>query len=204
MAVSPRDVESHGWTVETLHVYLQQQIDALREQLDLRATMEVRRLDGALAADDRRTTERITALEMDLRASIAAVAATAKQDAVAQKEAVTKAEVANERRFEGVNEFRAQLADQAGSFISRKESDATQLRNEAGLAALKETLADVKDRITRSEGRGAGLNAGWLIAVAAIGIIGTIAGIVGVVVALSTPTPPVVIDRPARTMATPP
>jgi hypothetical protein len=37
--------------------------------------------------------------------------------------AVLKAETATEKRFEGVNEFRQQLADQAGTFIPRKEAE---------------------------------------------------------------------------------
>lgn len=41
----------------------------------------------------------------------------------AAKEAVTKAESANERRFESVNEFRAALTDQSGKMITRFEAD---------------------------------------------------------------------------------
>lgn len=41
----------------------------------------------------------------------------------AQKEAVTKAEVAAEKRFESVNEFRQQLSDQAASFMPRREAE---------------------------------------------------------------------------------
>jgi hypothetical protein len=44
------------------------------------------------------------------------------QDALtAAEKAVVKAEVATEKRFEGVNEFRQTLSDQAANFISRKE-----------------------------------------------------------------------------------
>lgn len=39
----------------------------------------------------------------------------------AVREAVNKANAANEKRFEGVNEFREQLKDQAGTFITRGE-----------------------------------------------------------------------------------
>lgn len=41
----------------------------------------------------------------------------------AQKEAVTKAETAAEKRFESVNEFRQQLSDQAASFMPRREAE---------------------------------------------------------------------------------
>jgi hypothetical protein len=37
------------------------------------------------------------------------------------EKAILKAETATEKRFEGVNEFRAQLSDQAARFITRDE-----------------------------------------------------------------------------------
>jgi hypothetical protein len=40
-----------------------------------------------------------------------------------QEKAIVKAEDANEKRFEGVNEFRNQLKDQAATFITRSEHD---------------------------------------------------------------------------------
>ena len=43
---------------------------------------------------------------------------------LAAEKAVTKAEVATERRFEGVNEFRQTLSDQAAKFITRTEFNA--------------------------------------------------------------------------------
>ena len=39
----------------------------------------------------------------------------------AAEKAVTKAELAAEKRFESVNEFRNQLKDQTGTFITRNE-----------------------------------------------------------------------------------
>jgi len=39
------------------------------------------------------------------------------------EKAVTKAEVATEKRFEGVNEFRATLADQAATLMPRAEAE---------------------------------------------------------------------------------
>jgi uroporphyrinogen-III decarboxylase len=39
----------------------------------------------------------------------------------AQAQAVTKADAAMEKRLDGINEFRGQLKDQAGTFITRQE-----------------------------------------------------------------------------------
>lgn len=58
----------------------------------------------------------------------------------AQDAAISKSEVASEKRFEGVNEFRAQLADQAATFVSRLEVDAK-------LEAAAEKIAGTSDRV---------------------------------------------------------
>jgi hypothetical protein len=39
------------------------------------------------------------------------------------EKAVTKAEIATEKRFDAVNEFRGQLKDQASTFVPRAEAD---------------------------------------------------------------------------------
>ncbi len=49
--------------------------------------------------------------------------------------AIAKAEAATEKRFEGVNEFRAQLTDQAARFVTRDE-----------LRALEDKLAGLMER----------------------------------------------------------
>jgi hypothetical protein len=41
----------------------------------------------------------------------------------ASDKAVTKAEIATEKRFESVNEFRAQLQDQTRTFVAREEAN---------------------------------------------------------------------------------
>jgi len=72
----------------------------------------------------------------------------------AAKEAVTKAEMATERRFASVNEFRQTLSDQAATFISRTEFNA------------------LKERMDREAGHQGGLSDGWkwLVGVAALAI----------------------------------
>jgi hypothetical protein len=83
---------------------------------------------------------------------------------IAQEKAVVKAEVATEKRFDGVNEFRAQLSDQAATFMPRKESEARH-------SSLVEKYDALQARVDRSEGRSGGLNSGWGYLVAAAGLI---------------------------------
>lgn len=58
--------------------------------------------------------------------------------------AVAKAEAANEKRFEGVNEFRKTLSDQAATFPTRSEV-------EARMVALGEKIGDLQIRVEKSE-----------------------------------------------------
>ena len=79
---------------------------------------------------------------------------------LAAEKAVTKAETATERRFEGVNEFRATLSDQAATFISRVEFE-----------AISERLRELAARLDRFEGRSTGLSAGWGYLIGAVGVL---------------------------------
>jgi hypothetical protein len=65
------------------------------------------------------------------------------------KEAVSKAETATERRFEGVNEFRAQLADQTRTLMPRLEA-------EQKFKSQDEKQAVIEARINGQENRGRG------------------------------------------------
>jgi hypothetical protein len=105
---------------------------------------------------DKRYGQRFTDLETALRAALAA-----------SEKAINKAEVATERRFESVNEFRTTLSDQAANFITRSEAEAATARN-------SERIQELMDRINRSEGRGAGLGTGWMYLVGAVGVIATV------------------------------
>lgn len=85
--------------------------------------------------------------------------------------AIEKAEAAVERRLEGMNEFRASLADQARLLMPRLEADSR-------ISALAEQIRNLESRIDRQEGRGSGLNAGWGYLIGAVGLI---AGLIGIV-----------------------
>lgn len=82
----------------------------------------------------------------------------------AQKEAVTKAEIANEKRFDSVNEFRGQLSDQAANFFPRREADVR-------FKSLEKELDDLRG--TRREGVSS-----------TVGVLFGIAGLVVVIIAV--------------------
>ena len=85
--------------------------------------------------------------------------------------AITKSELASEKRFESVNEFRATLSDQAAAFLPRAEADRVTTSN-------AEKIQSLADRLNRIEAQDAGskITLGKLFAMLAAG--GTILSIV--------------------------
>ncbi len=90
--------------------------------------------------------EQITALREADRITLNAAMAAADR-------AVAKAEGANEKRFEGVNEFRKTLSDQAAGFMQRAEGDAR-------FQALNDKLSALELRIEKTESSSSGKRQG--------------------------------------------
>lgn len=85
------------------------------------------------------------------------------------EKAVSKAEVAQEKRLESVNEFRGQLSDQAATFVRREDVDIR-------LNALGERLQETNTKVTKLEENRVGQTASrgsiYAFIGAAVGLIG--------------------------------
>lgn len=81
-----------------------------------------------------------------------------------QEKAVAKAENAAERRFEGVNEFRAQLGDQQRTLMPRQEC-------EVRLKALESQIETLSNAYIERAGAKAGARDSWAYIVGAIGVL---------------------------------
>jgi hypothetical protein len=101
-----------GERLSSFQLQLDQRFESSRKLLDERYDTQIKALDKAFIAQE---TAMRTALEAAEKAVQTAL--------VSAEKAVAKAEVAAEKRFESVNEFRAQLTDQAATFLSRNEAD---------------------------------------------------------------------------------
>ncbi|MEH1169259.1 hypothetical protein V6V47_28165 [Micromonospora sp. CPCC 205539] len=84
--------------------------------------------------------------------------------------AVTKAEIATEKRFESVNEFRQTLSDQTKTFIARVEFEVVRDSHAGHVASLA-------SRLDKLEGKGVGLNAGWLYLVGGLSAVAALVGL---------------------------
>lgn len=150
------------WTLVTLEIHFQRQLNDLTTMLNERYSSQTKALDAAflaqqtavdkaLNAAEKAVDQRASTLDREFHEHLAQVvrenelslknaAAAAAAALLSQKEAVTKAEVASEKRFESVNEFRAQLADQAGTFVSRLEAEARRAEADGRHTSLVEKL----------------------------------------------------------------
>jgi hypothetical protein len=124
-------------------------------------------LMSVLDERDKRYAQRFADLETALRAALAA-----------SEKAIGKAEIATERRFESVNEFRQTLTDQAAQFMTRTEALALTDRNTERIHEQGARQQELADRFNRSEGRGTGITAGWGYLVGAVVLIATVVGVV--------------------------
>jgi hypothetical protein len=103
---------------------------------------------------------RINALEKQVALQVNSVRDNIAVALAASEKAIIKAEIANEKRFENVNEFRATLADQQNTLLPRTEYTVQH-------KAMTDRI-DELERLTRySTGKGAGsaavLSAGAII-----------------------------------------
>jgi len=101
--------------------YLSQVIAERDRQYAQRFEAQQKAVDAALVAQDKATSAAFAAAKEAVAAALAAQERATNAAFTAANSAVTKAEVANEKRLDSVNEFRAQLKDQAGNFVTRME-----------------------------------------------------------------------------------
>lgn len=137
--------------------------------------------------------EHLEALRKDDQQAMAAALASADR-------AVAKADLAMEKRFDGVNEFRAALSDQStaqakaqADFMPRKEFENQH-------SALTTAIADLSKRVERAEGKGAGVSGLAQVGFQAIVGLAAVTAIIMAAVSLghgSGETRPPIVVQPA-------
>jgi hypothetical protein len=165
--------------VTTLISALDRRFDTLHQ--DLKEDLD-HRFDAvykAMAEADLRYQQRFDQQQKALEAALAAAKEAVATALTAAEKATTKAEVASERRFESVNEFRGQLADQAANLMPRSEA-------EARFVALSEKVDELKNYQAATVGSSAGKQQYWGWLLGAIGGAATLISIVVVIVNLAT------------------
>lgn len=165
MPAGETDKDPSPWKIDSLHQHLVEKLEDTKEASLVRFTAQEQAIAAALSAQarllvevDRRYEQRFEAQEQAVSLALARVdkefhehLAQVRSETHAALEAadkaIAKAEAATEKRFEGVNEFRGQLADQARTFIPRAESISRHERTAEQIEALVKADADMRDRI---------------------------------------------------------
>lgn len=111
--------------IERLHLIIRQQFDTVKELTDAKFVTYRTLIDSQA--------EKV-ALALD-----ASERAIAKQEAVTER-AISKQEAAMEKRFESVNEFRGQLADQVRTFMPRSEHVVEMTAHSERVGRLEESV----------------------------------------------------------------
>ena len=99
-------------------------------------------LEKMLDEREERTKERFTAMDRSVSAALAS-----------SDKAISKAETATEKRFDGVNEFRDTLRDQAATLLSRSEYLIQHKALEARFTQIEDKVSTIENRtIGKREG----------------------------------------------------
>lgn len=125
---------------------------------------------------DRQYAQRFAAQQEALSAALLAAEKAVANALAAAKEAVIKAENAANDRFDGVNEMRGQLDDQARNFVTKDTFDAKFEALENKLALALEGIAANGRRIDSITSKGEGASNTWALVVGAIVLAITIGG----------------------------
>ena len=126
-------------------------------------------LDTMLNEREDRTKERFASMKIAVDAALAAA-----------DRAVTKAEIATEKRFEGVNEFRETLRDQAANLMPRMEYEVQHRALSVKVdEAIKRLAAIETVSLSKKEGLGTvgAIVLGIIAAVTALATIGTVVAV---------------------------
>lgn len=141
-------------------------------------------------SNDSRYEQRFVAAQKEVDLAIANRTETVRAAFQAQKEmivaalasadrAIVKAELANDKRFDGVNEFRAALDNQQRTLIQRSEVDVLFKGLDSKIAAIEKGLEDRIGVITKQQdaqiAERMGIKGGYGYAVGVVGFVLTIA-----------------------------
>ena len=102
------------------------------------------------AMDDK---ERIEQVEALINVKISALQSLVEAKSIAQKDAIGKAEIATEKRFDSVNEFRGQLNDTISQFATREALTASVEKQEVVTSAHLLLINAIDRRLATLEGK---------------------------------------------------
>ncbi len=156
----PESPGKSGWTIEHAIDYLFAVISEKHAHL-------VSMIQG----NDKRYEERFSASQKALELGLAGQKSEISAALAAADRAVLKAEMATEKRFESVNEFRGTLDQQQRTLIPRSEVDVLVRGIEEKIAQTTKQLDELKTAFAAMNSERAGIKGGWGYAVGIVGFV---------------------------------
>jgi hypothetical protein len=124
-------------------------------------------LESLISERDRRYEQKFNDTKIAVDAALIAADKAVAAALAGQKEAVTKAEVAAEKRFESVNEFRNTLSDQQRNLMPRAEVDII-------TKSIADRLDKIENKIMMGEGKSTGIGSSWAMIVGGIAVLASV------------------------------
>jgi hypothetical protein len=191
---------------EISHVisYFNERVDNAIHAHDRHAVEQDRRYQARYEAQEKAVELALTRVDRELQAHFHAAREEVHAALASADKAIAKSEASTDKRFDSVNEFRAQLSDQAATFMMRSESLARHDRTaeqvsemagrhendirmarerfESDLTALRQRfesdIATINSRLDRNAGTASGLDKAWGYLIGGIGLAGAVVGII--------------------------
>lgn len=182
--VSRVPTDKGGWSVETALDYIlaliaandrgyQQRFEASEKALDLGFLNQKSAVDAAFSSQKSAIDAAFSAQKEAINAALAAA-----------DRAVNKAELATEKRFESVNEFRGTLDNQQRTLIPRSEVAVIKDGLEEKIAQLTKQMDEMRLERSGQIQQRSGLKEGWGVAVGIVGLVMLVVGLLSGVLTL--------------------
>jgi hypothetical protein len=155
-------------------------LDSLAQRIEILAGVTTARADKDYTVIEKTISEGNHVLDERLHSLIHALDEKLTQTVSSAALARDKYDIAIEKRFDSVNEFRAQLTDQTATFMPRAEM-------EARLASIAEKVQVNADRVNGITATGLGRKESQASMYALVGLLATILAIAGMILAFKTP-----------------
>ncbi len=146
--------------------------------LDQRLHRQFDSIESVAKERDKAWRDMLVAFQSAVDARFVATTAAQQSALESAKEAILTARTANEKRFDSVNEFRGQMADQARTFMPRGEANAMIQSNQDKIDALDKRLQNLNLEQRDTRGRNAGLDAAWGYLIGFVGLVGAVIAII--------------------------
>lgn len=144
------EVDERIANLQVVHANTRQGLQAAMNEADRALASQVADADGQLRTSINKLADLMEIRFTDAKATSQSTLSSMQREFAlvneASEKAIQKAEVASEKRFDSVNEFRAQLADQGQTFMPREVADAINNEQSKRIEALELRIASGRAR----------------------------------------------------------